>query len=44
MQQFNEQAEAAHERADIIRKALKYGTLTITGIEELNIPPAETLE
>jgi two-component system chemotaxis response regulator CheB len=31
--QFNEQAEAAHERAEIVRRALKYGTLTMnTGV------------
>jgi two-component system chemotaxis response regulator CheB len=29
--QFSEQAEAAHERAEIIRRALKSGTLTLGG-------------
>lgn len=42
VEQFDEQARAAHERAEIIRKALKYGTLTVTGAEKLNIPPEET--
>jgi two-component system chemotaxis response regulator CheB len=46
-QQFEEQAAAAYERAEIVRRALKYGTLTMNpevapfGRDDASISPGE---